>query len=224
MASFESVWEVPLSSLTIGFVGCGKISSAVSRGFASLDEACRPRKVLVSRRSEDKSSALAADFPALMEVCDANEDIVRRSDIVFIGLLPQVARDELPNLPFEYSKLVVSMMAAVGYEETLALTRVERAKLVRTVPLPSATRRSGPIVTFPPSERAEALLRLVGTPTPCLTEEQMKPMIAQTGHISSFYELMRVSQNFLCEQGSLPPLLAHALSLLCICARSVVRY
>lgn len=201
MTVFRDVWGVDLCELTIGFLGCGKISSAMCKGLAGLQGDQRPKKVLVSRRSEEKSRALSVEFPSLVEVVDDNADIVRNSDIVFIGLLPAVARAELPQMPFECNQLVISMMAAVGYEETLELTRVDASRLVRTVPLPSAARRCGPIVTFPPHSKAESFLSLLGTPTPCKTEEQMKPMIAQTGHISSFFELMRVSQHFLTEQG-----------------------
>lgn len=199
-AAFLEHWHASLHDLTVGFLGCGKISSAVCRGFAGLDPSVRPKLILVSRRSEDKSAALANDFPSLVEVSDDNHDIVRRSDVVFIGLLPAVARAELPQLPFGSNQLVISMMAAVVYDETLSLTRVQSSHLVRTVPLPSAARRSGPILLYPPHPMAEALLRYLGTPTACETEAQMKPMVALTGHISSFFELMRCSQAFLTDQ------------------------
>lgn len=192
-----------LSEYKIGFLGCGKISSALCRGFASMDVTKRPKKLLVSRRSEDKSSALARSYPDLVIVCDSNEDIVQQCDVVFIGLLPQVARAELPKLQFGEKKLVISMMAAVGYDETKQLVSIDEKRLVRTVPLPSAARRSGPIVMYPPNSDAEQLLYTIGTPVVCTTEAQMKPMIAVTGHISSFFELMRTSEEFLTNQGVL---------------------
>eukprot|EP01031_Cornospumella_fuschlensis_P027006 gene27006-32628_t len=188
-----------LSELSVGFLGCGKISSALCRGFASLVEN-RPKKIFVSRRSEDKSSALASSFPDLVIVCDSNEDIVQTCEIIFIGLLPPVARSELPKLPFSDKKLVISMMAAVGYDETKSLINIDESRLVRTVPLPSAARRSGPIVMYPPNADAEQLLYIIGTPVVCTTEAQMKPMISVTGHISSFFELMRSSEEFLTNQ------------------------
>lgn len=190
-----------LSNSTIGFLGCGKISSAVCRGFAGASGVNRPKKILVSQRSEEKSKALQAAFPELVFVYSSSEDIVKEADIIFIGLLPGVAREVLPTLPFDDSKLVISMMAAVDYEETVQLVRVSAARLVRTVPLPSAANRTGPVLVYPPSPEHEAVLRVVSTPVVCQEESNMKPMIAVTGHISSFFELMATSQKFIVDNG-----------------------
>ena len=55
------------------------------------------------------------------------------------------------------------MMAAVDYETLLAQTGTAMAKTVRTVPLPSAAVRTGPILCYPPNEEAAAILTTVGT-------------------------------------------------------------
>jgi pyrroline-5-carboxylate reductase len=196
MSSNELSLEV--SGQVIGFLGCGKISSALCRGFASQPIATRrPAKILVSRRSEAKSRCLQEEFPDLIEVSDSNEDIVRRSNVIFLGLLPAAAESELPHLPFTTSHLIISMMAALNFETTRALLPRQDLQLVRTVPLPSCARRQGPILQYPAHKSAESLLKFIGTPVVCKDEEEMKPMIAVTGHISSFYELMRTSEGFL---------------------------
>lgn len=190
-----------LSNLCLGFLGCGKISSAVCRGYAGAPGSGRPKRILVSRRSEDKSAALQAQFPDLVTVVDSNADIVAQSDIIFIGLLPGIAREVLPTLPFDDSKLVISMMAAVDYEECKVLTRMSTHRLVRTVPLPSAAYRTGPVLMYPPNDEAASVFSIVSTPAVCTAEAQMKPMIAVTGHISTFFEMMNTSQVFLVDQG-----------------------
>ena len=193
-----------ISSYVIGFLGCGKISSALCRGYATTTKHDKPKKILVSRRSVDKSQALASEFPDLVEVCDDNTNIVLRADIVFVGLLPGVARETLPTLAFRDNQLLISMMAAVDYEETANLLShhgCSRNRIVRTVPLPSSQRQTGPILLFPRQEEAISILSVVGTPIICKNEDEMKPMISITGHISSFYELMRTSEEFLVSQG-----------------------
>lgn len=192
------VWT--MDAKTIGFLGCGKISSAVCRGFATCTTP--PRKIFVSLRSIEKSEALKRDFPDLIEVIDDNNKIAELSDVLFIGLLPNVAEEVLPQLPLTPQKLIISMMAAIDYSKTLQLlSQIPADRIVRTVPLPSATRRSGPIIMFPGQSEAEEILRFVGTPIVCEEEAKMKPMISVTGHISSFYELMRTTQSFLSEKG-----------------------
>lgn len=39
------------------------------------------------------------------------------SDVIFIGLLPAIARSILPELTFSKDKFVISMMAAVNFDE-----------------------------------------------------------------------------------------------------------
>lgn len=190
-----------VSNLCLGFLGCGKISSAVCRGYASAPGQHRPKKVLVSVRSEEKSRALQEAYPDLVQVVDSNETIVSEADIIFIGLLPGVAREILPTLHFGPSKLVVSMMAAVDYQETLGLLKLPTDRVVRTVPLPSAANRTGPVLVHPSNPTLEAILSIVSTPVVCAEESHMKPMVAVTGHISSFFELVKTSQDFITENG-----------------------
>jgi pyrroline-5-carboxylate reductase len=189
-----------LSQLSLGFLGCGKISSAVCRGYASATGINKPLRLLVSLRSEEKSKALKEEFPDLVTICSSSEELVSLSDVIFIGLLPKVAREVLPTLSFE-NKLVVSMMAAVDFSEVVSLTRPTENRVVRTVPLPSAARRTGPILMYPPNDEAEQLLKVVGTPVVCRDEQAMKPLVAVTGHISSFFELMRLTQDWAVDRG-----------------------
>mmetsp|Transcript_2458 Transcript_2458/g.4337 ORF Transcript_2458/g.4337 Transcript_2458/m.4337 type:complete len:299 (+) Transcript_2458:73-969(+) len=199
--STERKMAADLSNKCVGFLGCGKISSAVCRGYAGATNNQRPGRVLVSQRSADKSKALKEEFPDLVAIPSSNEELVAQSDIIFVGLLPDTARQILPTLPFDESKLVISMMAAVDLQETLKLIKVPPNNLVRTVPLPSAANRSGPVLVHPPNPILESILAIVSTPVVCTSESNMKPMISLTGHISSFFELMNTSQLFIEENG-----------------------
>lgn len=192
-----------LSNYTVGFVGCGKISSALARGYASMPDDTRPKKILVSRRNLEKSTALKQQHPLIVEVIENNSDLVTKADIIFLGILPGVARAELPKLPFRDDQLIISMMAAVDMKDLLVLfpSLSSTQNVVRTVPLPSAARRSGPILLYPQHANIESVLKCVGTPVVCLDENQMKPMVSITGHISSFFELMKTTQDFLVESG-----------------------
>ena len=80
----------------------------------------RPKKILVSTRSFEKSKVLKDDFPDIIDILEDVNEIVEKSSIVFIGLLPNVARDLLPKINFA-NKYVVSMMAAIDMKELLTL-------------------------------------------------------------------------------------------------------
>ena len=189
------------SELVIGFLGCGKISNAVARGYIGAPGTQRPKKIIVSPRNAEKAATLKADFPDMVEIAVTNEAVVEGSNIIFIGLVPEVAREVLPNMPFTPEHHLISMMAAVNYDEVVSLTRVDPSRLIKTIPLPGAARRSGPILSFPPNPYSEAVLTIVGTPVPCTAEKDMKPLISITGHISPFFELMNVTQQWVEAQG-----------------------
>lgn len=192
------------SELVIGFLGCGKISNAVARGFIGAPGSQRPRKIIVSPRNAEKAAALKAAFPDMVEIASSNEAVVEGSNFIFIGLVPEVARAVLPNMPFTPEHYLISMMAAVNYDEVVSLARVDSCRIIKTVPLPGAARRSGPILSFPPNTYLEAILNNVGTAVPCTEEKDMKPLISITGHISPFFELMNVTQQWVVDQGLSP--------------------
>jgi hypothetical protein len=73
---------------------------------------------------------------------------------------------------------------------------------LKIVPLPSAARRCGPIVSFPTGSELSSVVAHVGTVIGCDNELQMKPMISVAGQISPFYELMYTTQKFLMSKGN----------------------
>lgn len=196
--------SLDLSGKRLGFVGCGKISSCVVRGYASASGTSRPLQIIVSPRSKEKAEALALEYPDVVTVAEDNESVVRDSDVVFIGLLPGTAREVLPTLPFggtESEKLVISMMAAIQIGELRSLVGISDSQIVRTVPLPSSARREGPILAHPSVPAVNDILEIVGSPVCCADEKEMTPLVCLTGHISSFFDLMRTTQDFMVDQG-----------------------
>jgi pyrroline-5-carboxylate reductase len=143
------------------------------------------------------------DYPDLIQIAQSNEEVIEKADIIFIGLLPSVARSLLPTLPFTARHRILSMMAAVDYHEVVSLCRQnsETGPIVKIIPLPSSANRSGPILFFPPQPFLESIMSIVGTPVPCTDETHMKPLIGVTGQISPFYELLQVTQQWLESKG-----------------------
>ena len=93
------------------------------------------------------------------------------------------------------------MLAAMDIGELRSLIRVPHSQLVRTVPLPSTARRTGPVLVHPICPAAIEILDVVGTPVACDREEEMKPLVCLTGHISSFFALMQTSEQFMIDNG-----------------------
>lgn len=166
----------PAATTTIGLLGTGKIGSAVFTGFCS-EGGWQPQHAYVSARTRAKAEALVAAFPGRVTIGASNQEIVDQSDVIFVGLLPDIARQELPKLHFAAGKRVVSMMATIPYDELLALVQLPREQVVRTVPLPATAKRSGPILAYPPNEGIRDLLSQVGVPVMVETESEITTLV-----------------------------------------------
>ena len=77
--------------MILGLIGTGKIGPAVMTGYCS-ENGWQPDHVYVSERSKAKSSLLKSKFESRVTIAATNQEIVDKSDVIFIGLLPDVAR------------------------------------------------------------------------------------------------------------------------------------
>jgi pyrroline-5-carboxylate reductase len=139
----------------------------------------------------------------LITIAKSNEDVVRLANVIFVGLLPGVAREVLPVLPWTSNHSILSMMAAVDYDEVVQLCQknATTGPIVKIIPLTGAAQRIGPILFHPPNANLESLVSTVGTPISCSTEAQLKPLISITGQISPFYKLLHSTHEWALAQG-----------------------
>mmetsp|Transcript_5072 Transcript_5072/g.10390 ORF Transcript_5072/g.10390 Transcript_5072/m.10390 type:complete len:80 (-) Transcript_5072:42-281(-) len=74
---------------TLGFVGCGAIAEAVVRGLCTIPDVSFRDKlsIILSPRSAEKSSALAAEF-GMCSRAETNQEVVDRADWVFVCRFP----------------------------------------------------------------------------------------------------------------------------------------
>jgi ornithine cyclodeaminase/alanine dehydrogenase-like protein (mu-crystallin family) len=119
------------SGRKVGFVGCGTIACAIATGLATQDEV-DVGEILVSKRSEANSKALQERFPELVSIHQDNQEILDRSDLVFLCVLPQQTAQVMSSLKFNLNKhtlvsLVVSfhnsMVIIVDNHHPTSLTR-----------------------------------------------------------------------------------------------------
>ena len=95
--------EIRLNGVRIGFLGCGTIASAIARGIATQTH-IPIASIAVTKRSESKSSKLLNDFPSLVSIHDDNQDVLDKSDLLFLCTLPQLADEVLQGVSFDASR------------------------------------------------------------------------------------------------------------------------
>jgi pyrroline-5-carboxylate reductase len=131
--------------MRIGVIGCGTIASAVIRGIAE-DE----HQITVSERSASHASALAETYENVT-IAD-NQGVADASDVIFLGLMAEVASQVLGALKFREGQRIITFMAGATLEQTDAMVRPARAVAIM-MPFPGISSGGTPVMM-----RGDALL------------------------------------------------------------------
>lgn len=118
------------SSVAIGVIGCGTIASAIVTGLAKAQQSKGNAKVghpytisriSLSARSAKKSAALQESFPDLVTIHADNQEILDRSDIVFLCVLNDQTEAVLGPLKFDIHRhTLVSLVVRSLYYGPIA--------------------------------------------------------------------------------------------------------
>ena len=175
----------------VGFIGTGEIAAHMVAGLAG-----EGHQIFVSERNAKVAAGLVA---AHTEVSVAsNSEVASRSDILFLCLMAETARDVLPVLPFRPDHAVISVMADVGLDELGTLCG-PATDIALTIPLPFIARGGAPLPVYPESA---ALLALFGARNPVIPVASEQAMIAHfgvTAFCAPIIEQVRVTADWLSE-------------------------
>lgn len=164
--------------MQIGFIGTGRITRRLVGGAAG-----GAHSILVTRRNERISAELAAAHPAV-EVVDSPQSIVDRSDVVFLCLHPQVARELLADLRFSAEQSVVSVMAEFGLAELRSMVAPAREVSI-TIPMPPIEHGGCPLPVHPHSAALESIYGARNPILPVDNEKDLEPFWAVAGTVAT---------------------------------------
>lgn len=99
--------------MKIGFIGIGNMGGSILAGYAASDKSAEHR-LLAFDMNEELCMKTKKAIPRL-ELCESGRELCRRSDMVILGVKPQVIENVLEDIAGEYNpdKTVVSMAAGV---------------------------------------------------------------------------------------------------------------
>lgn len=121
-------------SKTIGFLGVGNMGGAILSGYAKECAGKADAPVLLAyRRNREKLAALCDTAGA--EMAESIDDLVRRSDVLVLGIKPYQFEDLMPQIAaaFTTDKVLVSMAAGITIEYMTGYVGKD-AKIVRIMP------------------------------------------------------------------------------------------
>lgn len=130
--------------MRIGVIGCGTIACAAVEGI--VDDG---HEITVSERSAHQSSSLA-EAHENVQIAD-NQGVVDASDVLFLGLMAEVAPDVLGSLTFREDQIAITFMAGASLEEADALVEPARATAIM-MPFPGIARGGSPVMMYGDAE------------------------------------------------------------------------
>lgn len=171
---------------SIGIIGVGEIGRALVTGLC--DGSDGPPEVYLSPRGARAAAELSERHESV-RVCAGNQEVVDRSDVVFVAVRAKDRHEALSGLSVDDDKTVINVMAGVANDDLRRILATEAA-LVRAIPLPAVRERRSVTVTFPSHPVADALFERLGGAQPVGDEEAFNVFSALTGTLTTHYSYL----------------------------------
>ncbi|SDS25607.1 pyrroline-5-carboxylate reductase [Brevibacterium siliguriense] len=182
----------------IGFIGVGEIASAMVEGLAA-SEAKTDLEIFLSPRNAARASRLADSLESAT-ICQSNQDVVDRSDLIVLAVLPQQTDSVLDVLDIPVAKTLVSAVAGVATDR-LADHLPHSPTIVRIIPLPAVRERKGVTAVFPADDAVEELLSHLGGSVTAEDETMFSTLSAVTATMSAHFAFLQTITAWLVDRG-----------------------
>ena len=183
--------------MKIGFIGTGHITKSVINGI--LKSKLKISKIVVSKRNIKISNSLKKKNKKI-QISNNNQDIIDKSDWIFLAVTPNVGKIILPNLEFKTGQTVISFISTINMSELKRYVKV-KAKIVRAIPLPPISMKKGPIPIFPPDRRVKKFFNELGTTIEIKNEKLSLNFWSTSSMMAPFYELLQILSEWLVKKG-----------------------
>ena len=176
--------------LKIGFIGCGKMASAIIKGIVSSN--FTDSKNIIGSEYSEEIAQQASERLGIKVIAD-NKALTKECDVIFLVTKPNIAGDILEEIKSEITsdKLLVSIPAGVTFEKIEKITGKNR--VVRVMPNTPALVLEGMsgickgnFATQDDLETVTEILSNIGK-TITVTEEQMDIVTAISGSGPAFF-------------------------------------
>ena len=183
--------------MKLGFIGTGQITKAVINGI--LKSKIKYSKIFISKRNLKISAELSKKSKKIL-IIKNNQEIINKSDWVFLAVTPTVAKKILKDLDFKKGQTVISFIATIKMNELKKYIKVT-SKIVRAIPLPPISLKKGPVPIFPPNNKVKLFFDQIGTTVEIKNEKSSLNFWATSSMMAPFYELLKTLSSWLISKG-----------------------
>ena len=183
--------------MILGFIGTGKIASSVIKGICKSKISYK--KIIISPRNKNIANHLKKRFKKIV-IARNNQQIVDKSDWIFLSVTPEVGEKIIKNLKFKSKQTIISFISTITLPKLKKLIKV-KAKIYRAIPLPPISLKKGPIPICPPNKKIKNFFNKLGTTVEIKNEKSSINFWSTSGMMATFYEILRVMTNWLVRRG-----------------------
>ena len=183
--------------MKIGFIGTGHITKSVINGI--LGSKLKIKKILISKRSNKISTALKKKSKKIAILND-NQEIINKSNWVFLAVTPEVGHKILPKLKFRKKQTIISFISTIKMSDLKKYVKVN-SKIVRAIPLPPISIRKGPVPIFPSNKKVKQFFDHLGTTVEINKENLSLNFWSTSSMMAPFYELLQTLSSWLNSKG-----------------------
>ncbi len=182
--------------MNIGFLGTGHITSSVIEGI--FRSKIKFKNIYISPRNKLISKKLSKRFKKV-SISKNNQQVIDKSDWIFLGITPQVGKKILKSLNFKRSKKIISFISTIKLKDLKLLCK--NKNVIRVIPLPFIGIKKGPIILSPSDKKIRSFFKNLGTVIEVKNEKLSKGFWATSSFMASYYNLISVICNWLVSKG-----------------------
>ena len=183
--------------MKLGFIGTGKITSAVITGICS--SSISYNEIIISQRNKSISSTLKKKFKKI-SINKDNQEIINLCDWIFLSVTPTVGKKVIKDLKFRSNQTIISFISTINLAQLKKAIKV-KAKIIRAIPLPPISLKKGPVPICPPNKKVKDFFNKIGTAVEIKNEKSSINFWSTSGMMAPFYELLRVMTDWLVKRG-----------------------
>jgi len=183
--------------MNLGFLGTGRITSSVIEGIFKSN--LKIKKIYISPRNKIIAKKLSKRFKKVI-ISKNNQQLIDRSNWVFLAVTPTVGNKILQKLNFKKNKKIISFISTMNLAQ-LRKVIGKRIKIVRAIPLPPISIKKGPVPICPPDNQVKDFFNQLGTTIEIKNERSSINFWATSGMMAPFYELLKVLSDWLVKRG-----------------------
>ena len=182
--------------MILGFIGTGEITKSVVLGI--LGSNIKFNKIYLSKRNSKISQYLSKKNKKIF-ILKNNQEIINKSNWVFLGITPKVGNIILRQLKFKNKQKVISFISTIDMKQ-LKNYIGQNCEIVRAIPLPPISLGVGPIPIFPPNKKIKLFFDKIGKTIEINNEKMslnfwtISSMMAPYSEMLNFLSLWRIKK------------------------------